>query len=128
MMKQILIAFIMLLGFNQVSAEEVPAITNLVGKWVGENKTYSEEKGYQSWTKTIVITEQKERIFKGNFTYFGGTKEFFGVIYPDNSFTWVSKPAKGYVHGNVQSAKQITACYTETGDNAAVGCVELHRQ
>lgn len=104
------------------------SIPQLIGKWQGENKTYSEAKGYQSWTKTIEITEQRERIFKGNFTYFGGTKAFFGVIYPDNSLTWVSKPAKGYVQGKIQSPSQMTACYVETGENATVGCVELHKQ
>lgn len=113
-------------GINVGHAEET--IPQLLGKWQGENKTYSDAKGYQSWTKTIEITEQRERIFKGSFTYFGGTKEFFGVIYPDNSLTWVSKPAKGYVQGKVQSANQMTACYVETGENATVGCVELHRQ
>lgn len=127
MIKRILMTVVLVLGMNQAFAEE-SAIPNLVGKWQGENKTYSDAKGYQSWTKTIEITEQRERIFKGNFTYFGGTKDFFGVVYPDNSFTWVSKPAKGYVNGKIQSADQITACYVETGENATVGCVELRRQ
>ena len=42
---------------------------NLIGIWAGENKTYSDKKGYLTWTKTIEITEQKGRLFKGHFTY-----------------------------------------------------------
>lgn len=126
-MKHILFAGLLALACAKTHAED--AITpNVLGKWQGENKTYSEAKGHQSWVKTIEITEQKERIFKGTLTYFGGTKTFFGVIYPDNTFTWVSQPAKGYVHGKITAPNKITACYVETGENATVGCADMQRQ
>ncbi|MDT8407264.1 MAG: hypothetical protein RQ715_08445 [Methylococcales bacterium] len=104
-------------------------IPGLVGTWVGENKTYSEHKGYSSWIKTVVIAEQKGRLFKGQFTYSGGTKHFFGVIYPDNTtFTWVSTDSKGYNHGRIHSKDSISACYTESGADATVGCANLTRK
>lgn len=107
-------------------ASEIP---NLVGVWVGENKTYSEPKGYQSWTKTVEITEQKERIFKGHFTYSGGNKHFFGVVHPDNtSFSWVAVDSKGYNHGHIHSADHISACYVEAGADATAGCADLTKQ
>ena len=102
---------------------------NLVGIWTGENKTYSDKKGYLTWTKTIEITEQKGRLFKGHFTYSAGTKYFSGVIYPDNiSFTWVGVDSKGYNHGRINGTDRISACYVESGEEATVGCVEMTKQ
>jgi len=46
---------------------------NLVGSWTGENRTYSDKKGYSNWNKTVEISEQKGRLFKGQFT-----KKLFG--------------------------------------------------
>lgn len=104
-------------------------IPNLVGTWTGENKTFSEKKGYLTWAKTVEISEQKGRIFKGQFTYSDGTKHFFGVIYPDNtSFTWVSPDSKGYNQGRIHGKNNISACYVESGIDATVGCVELTRK
>lgn len=106
------------------------AIPNLVGTWVGENYTISEKKGYSDWgKKTVEITEQKDRRFRGQFTYPAGTKHFFGVIYPDNtSFTWVASDSKGYNHGRILGPDKIGACYVEPGDEATAGCAELVRK
>lgn len=104
-------------------------IPNLMGIWTGENKTYSDKKGYLTWTKTIEITEQKGRLFKGHFSYLAGTKYFSGVIYPDNtSFTWVGVDSKGYNHGRIHGTDRISACYAESGEDATVGCVEMTKQ
>lgn len=104
-------------------------IPNLMGIWTGENNTYSDKKGYLTWTKTIEITEQKGRLFKGHFTYLAGSKSFSGVIYPDNtSFTWVGVDSKGYNHGRIYGSDSISACYVESGEDATVGCVELTKQ
>jgi hypothetical protein len=104
-------------------------VPNLVGTWFGENKTYSDKKGYSTWTKSVEISEQKGRIFKGHFSFADGTKHFFGVIYPDNiSFTWVSVDSKGYNQGRIYSRNNISACYTESGADATVGCVELTKK
>lgn len=121
------------LTFNPVSiclaAPNEGQIPNLVGTWTGENNTYSEKKGYSAWTKTVEISEQKGRIFKGKFTYSDGTKHFFGVIYPDNSsFTWVSPDSQGYNQGRILSKDNISACYVESGPEATVGCAELTRK
>jgi hypothetical protein len=104
-------------------------VPNLVGTWTGENNTYSDKKGYLTWSKTVEITEQKGRIFKGQFTYSDGTKHFFGVIYPDNtSFSWVSVDSKGYNQGRILSKNDISACYIESGADATVGCAELTKK
>jgi hypothetical protein len=104
-------------------------VPNLIGTWTGENQTYSENKGYSNWNKTVEISEQKGRIFKGQFTYADGTKHFFGIIYPDNiSFTWVAPDSKGYNQGRIHGKNSISACYTESGADATVGCVELSKK
>lgn len=104
-------------------------VPNLVGTWSGENQTYSEKKGFLKWNKTVEITEQNGRIFKGQFTYSDGTKHFFGVIYPDNtSFTWVATDRKGYNQGRIHGKNNISACYTESGADATVGCAELTKK
>jgi hypothetical protein len=109
------------------AAEDIP---NLVGTWVGENRTVSHTKGFRDWgTKTVVITEQQDRRFRGHFTYHKGTKNFIGVIYPDDtSFTWVAPDSKGYNHGRILDADRIGACYMEPGEEATAGCADLVRK
>jgi len=103
-------------------------IFDIVGTWQGVNKTISDKKGLREWTKTIQITEQTDRRFRGYFTYSAGTKSFFGVIYPgDESFTWVASDSKGYNHGRILDDDRITACYVEPGADATAGCADLTR-
>lgn len=104
-------------------------IPNLIGTWSGDNNTISESKGYRTRKKTIEITEQKGRRFRGQFNYAGEIKNFFGVIYPDNtSFTWVSTNSNGYNFGRISGKDQISACFIEAGPKASAGCAQLKRQ
>lgn len=113
-------------GISHASDDD--GIPDLKGNWVGMNLTLSESKGYKEWQKTITITEQKDRRFKGNFTYSEGKKEFYGIIHPDNdTFTWVSAGSKGYNLGRILDDNIISACYVEAGDAMTVGCAELRR-
>ena len=103
-------------------------IVNLIGDWEGLNKSYSLEKGYRTWNKKIKIFEQNERIFKGNFKYAGGEKNFLGTIRQNNrNFYWVSPESKGYIHGEILNNNTIEVCYTEAYKGAAVGCSILKR-
>lgn len=105
------------------------SIPNLLGVWEGENKTYSDMKGMKTWEKKIEIVKQKDRRFQGNFTYTDGTKNFFGVIHPDNkTITWVSSNSRGYNMGRILSDNTISACYVESGIDATVGCAVLERK
>ena len=102
---------------------------NLVGEWHGMNHTVSELKGYQEWEKTVHVTEQRDRRFRGYFEYDEGRVEFFGVVFPDStSFSWVSNTSKGYNLGRILGRDRISACYVEAGEQASAGCVELARQ
>lgn len=104
-------------------------IPNLVGTWKGPNLTISESKGYKDWEKTVVITEQKDRRFKGHFEYSEGKKEIFGIIHPDGeTFTWVATGSKGFNLGRILDEDYISACYVEAGDEMTTGCAELELQ
>ena len=113
-------------SINYASDIKIP---NLVGTWVGINKTISEQRGYRSWEKKVEILEQDERRFKGTFSYTDGTKNFFGVIHPDNkTITWVASNSRGYNMGKLLAKNKISACYVESGIDATAGCAELIRK
>jgi len=113
--------------FDNNKSDDIP---NLIGTWSGKNVTLSDLKGYKEWAHKVVhITEQKDRRFRGTFSYPGETKHFFGVIYPDNkSFTWVASDSHGYNQGRILGENKISACYVESGEQATVGCATLERQ
>ena len=103
-------------------------IVNLIGEWEGIYKSYSTEKGYRKLKKKITIFEQNERIFKGNFKYADGEKNFLGTIRQNNrDFYWVSPESKGYIYGEILNNNTIEVCYTEAYKGAAVGCSILKR-
>jgi hypothetical protein len=111
---------------HQKESQPIPELT---GTWSGTNHTVSDLKGFKEWEKTIHITEQRDRRFKGHFTYVDGTKHFSGIIYPGNiSFSWVSSDSKGYNHGRILGPDTITACYVEALEQSTAGCAELTRQ
>ena len=111
---------------KNVFADTIP---NLIGEWNGKNNTYSELKGLKTWEKKINITQQNDRRFKGNFTYSDGTKNFYGIIHPDNiTITWVASNSRGYNLGKILEKNKISACYVESGIDATVGCSELTRK
>ena len=109
-----------------IASDNIP---NLVGTWIGINKTVSEDRGYRTWEKKVEILEQDERRFKGKFSYTDGTKKFFGVIHPDNkTITWVATNSRGYNMGKLLDKNKISACYVESGIDATAGCAELTRK
>lgn len=110
------------------SAPAGDAIPNLVGTWSGKVDTISDLKGLVTRDRTIRFTEQTGRRFRGYFDYEAGRKDFFGVVFPDNtSFAWVSSTSKGYNHGRILGPGLIGACYIESGTEATAGCAELTR-
>ena len=49
---------------NAYSSEDIP---NIIGTWIGENKTISEQRGFRTWEKKVEIIEQKGRRFQRHF-------------------------------------------------------------
>ena len=104
------------------------SIPDLSGEWKGLNQTVSNAKGYSEWEKTLTISEQQDRRFKGSFDYDEGTINFSGVIFGDNtSFGWTSEDSKGYNIGRILGDNKISACYVEAGKQATAGCAEMVR-
>ena len=126
MKKFLAITILFFLAATQnIKAETIP---NLIGTWSGENNTFSELKGMKTWEKNVKITEQNDRRFKGHFTYSDGTKNFYGIIHPDNiTITWVASNSRGYNIGKILDKNKISACYVESGIDATVGCAVLSR-
>ncbi len=117
------------LSYNLAYSNVDNKIPNLIGTWVGVNKTLSEQRGFRSWEKKVEITEQKDRRFKGTFSYTDGTKNFFGVIHPDNvTVTWVASNSRGYNIGKLLDKNNLSACYVEAGIDATAGCADLRRK
>ena len=125
---KLIYTFVLTLFLIPISGK-TDSIPNLIGNWSGENNTFSELKGMKTWEKKVKITEQNDRRFKGNFTYSDGTKNFYGIIHPDNvTVTWVSSNSRGYNIAKILNKNTISACYVESGIDATVGCSELKRK
>ena len=105
-----------------------PNIPSLIGTWDGNADTIGDIYGLRSRRRTIHITEQTDRRFRGHFTYDEGKITFFGIIYPDNvTFSWVNPKSKGYNNGHIFAPGHISACYVEAGEEATAGCSDLKR-
>ena len=123
---KLLIVFTFIFAFNTSHSSDIP---NLKGTWIGKNNTLSNQRGFKKKKKKVEIIEQKDRRFKGTFSYTDGTKDFFGVIHPDNeTFTWVAANSRGYNIGRILEKNRISACYVESGIDATAGCADLTRK
>ena len=121
-----LIVFTFEFTLNKSYSADIP---NLKGTWIGKNNTLSDQRGFRTWEKKVEIIEQKDRRFKGTFSYTDGKKDFFGVIHPDNeTFTWVAANSRGYNIGRILEKNRISACYVESGIDATAGCDDLSRK
>jgi hypothetical protein len=114
-----------LIAAASASAEEIP---NLVGTWSGKTNSIGNVHGLRTRDRTVHITEQTDRRFRGYFDYEDGHKDVFGIVFPDNmSFAWVSPASKGTVQGRILAPDRIAACYIESGEQATAGCSDLAR-
>lgn len=112
-------------GAGRASADDVPSV---VGTWSGKTNSIGNVYGLRTRDRTVHITEQTDRRFRGYFVYEDGRKDFFGIVFPDNiSFAWVSPASKGQVQGRILTPDHIAACYVESGENATAGCSDLTR-
>ena len=117
-------AFWLVTAFTAAAAD----VPNFVGTWSGKTDSIGDKFGMRTRERTVHITEQTDRRFRGYFEYEAGRKDFFGIVFPDNvSFAWVSTTSKGEVHGRILGPDHIAACYIEPGPEATAGCSDLTR-
>jgi len=118
-------AMVCIASAGPAAADEIP---NMVGTWSGKNNTIGEKFGLRTRDRTVHITEQTDRRFRGYFDYDDGHKDIFGIVFPDNvSFAWTSPTSKASVQGRILAPDHIAACYIEGGPEATAGCSDLKR-
>jgi hypothetical protein len=120
-------------AFIAVAAAPQPSFAendgpSLIGTWSGHTKSIGDIYGLRTRDRTVHITEQTDRRFRGYFVYEGGRRDFFGIVFPDNtSFAWTSAAAKSVTEGRILGDDHIAACYIEAGAEATAGCSDLTR-
>ena len=110
-------------------------VPNLVGNWTGLGTGYYADNGSYKMNEngsiSYTITEQKERLFKGNITYvLNGTEiveGFAGAVGLDNKTLYLAEYDKGYDIGTIISNDEIEFIYIEDGDSGWAAINKLHR-
>ena len=109
------------------AADDIP---NLVGTWVGENRTVSDKKGYKIWgEKTVEITEQQDRRFRGHFTYPAGTRSSSVSSIRTTPHSLGSPPTAKATTTAASSGPTVSPpAMWSSGEDATAGCAELTRR
>ena len=115
-----------------ICTAEVP---NLVGNWTGSQNTYVAENGsyklFENQSTSLVITEQKDRLFTGYVSYPSDGKEIVeylaGAIGLDNKTFYVSEMNEGYDIGTIISDDEIELIYLADGENGRTVINALYR-
>ncbi len=133
-------AFIVLALIMATIGLTLANIPNLTGNWTGSFKGYEKGIGYleenKTGTLTIMISEQKGRLFTGNLTDNSSLVQnnqeqsmegFSGVIGLDNKTLYMAEYNKGYDIGTVLSNDTIELIYLEDGETAGAIIDTFHR-
>lgn len=115
-----------------ICTAEVPY---LVGNWTGSQNTYVAENGsyklLENESTSLVITEQKDRLFTGYVTYPADGKEIVeslaGAIGLDNKMFYVAESSEGYDFGTIISEDEIELIYLADGENGRTVINRLYR-
>jgi hypothetical protein len=115
-----------------ICTAEVPY---LVGNWTGSQNTYVAENGsyrlFENQSTSLVITEQKDRLFTGYVTYPSDGKEIVeylaGAIGQDNKTFYVGEMNEGYDFGTIISEDDIELIYLADGENGRTVINTLYR-
>ena len=106
---------------NQTATSAVLAMPGIIGNWSGNSTGYRESAfGYQviQGTMTMKVTEQKDRLFKGQVAYvINGTpvtKDFAGVFGRDGKTIETVEYPDGFSDGVVISADEIQLIFRNT--------------
>jgi hypothetical protein len=118
----LLIIAILVCGCTTTSKKTVVAAApppNLLGNWYGNMTGYIEDEGYNDYSGDIMImrvTEQKDRIFSGDFFFsnqsgYVETVAFAGVISPDGTTLTMVEHGGGYSFGSLIASDEIELDY-----------------
>ena len=122
----------MILMTTGICTAQVP---DLVGNWTGSQNTYIAENGsytlFENQSTSLVITEQKDRLFTGYVTYPSDGKVILenlaGAISLDNKMFYVGESNEGYDIGTIISDDEIELIYLADGENGRTVINTLYR-
>jgi hypothetical protein len=130
-MKRIWLILLILMTMGICTAQ----VPDLVGNWTGTQNTYVAENGsyklYENQSTSLVITEQKDRLFTGYVIYPSDGKEIVenlaGAIGLDNKTYYIAESKEGYDFGTIISDDEIEHMYIADGENGRVVINRLYR-
>lgn len=130
-MRRIWLVLLILMTMGICSAQ----VPNLVGNWTGSQNAYVAENGsyklLENESTSLVITEQKDRLFTGYVTYPSNGKEIVenlaGAIGLDNKTFHIAELNEGYDFGTIISVDEIELIYLEDGENGRTVINTLYR-
>lgn len=130
-MKEIWLILLILMTVGICTAQ----VPNLVGNWTGSQNAYVAENGsyklLENENTSMVITEQKDRLFTGYVTYPSNGKEIIenlaGAIGLNNKTFHVAELNEGYDFGTIISDDEIELIYLADGENGRTVINTLHR-
>jgi len=130
-MKKIWLILLILMTAGICTAE----VPDLVGNWAGSQNTYVAENGsyklFENQSTSLVIAEQKDRLFTGYVTYPSDGKEIVenlaGAIGLDNKTFYVGEMNEGYDFGTIISDDEIELIYLADGENGRTVINRLYR-
>lgn len=116
------------------SAATTGAIPDLVGNWTGTAKGYTQKTGFTDYpgsTFSMKVTEQKDRIFTGEFIYADANvtvrSRFGGVVDRDGTQLSFAEENGGYSRGLLVAPDEIELVYVEDGPSFEVAIDTLKR-
>ena len=129
---KVILSILLILMITGICAAQVP---DLVGNWTGSQNTYVAENGsyklYENQSTSLVITEQKDRLFTGYVTYPSDGKviveNLAGAIGLDNKTYYVAESNEGYDFGTIISDDEIEHIYLAEGENGRIVINRLYR-
>ncbi|MDN7025097.1 hypothetical protein FGU65_09385 [Methanoculleus sp. FWC-SCC1] len=121
---------------QQTTAAAAPETPDLVGNWTGTMVGYEYGVGYTNfsgYTITMIVTEQRDRIFSGAFIFTNETgasvwddAPFAGVVGRDGKTLTLIEDGGGYSTGTVIASDEIELIYADGGDpfNIAINALK----
>jgi hypothetical protein len=113
-------------------APSVPATPNLTGTWTGTMLGYEEGTGFTDYNRlpiTMVVTEQKERLFVGHLKFGNRTETLAiaGVISRDGRTFALVENVNGYTTGELTGTDTIELTHVDDSDPYSVALDTLKR-
>ncbi|MGV8129387.1 MAG: hypothetical protein ACP5NN_05810 [Methanolinea sp.] len=112
-----------------------PKYPSLLGNWSGTMMGYVEGQGfteYKGSVMTMSVTEQKDRIFKGDFIFTDPTglkdsEKFAGVINRDERSFTIVEGGGGYTFGSLITPDEMELIYVDDAEPIDVAIDTLTR-